>query len=436
MDETTLRTMLDRATATEPPIGSLARNALRAGIRLRRRRRATGAATSAAAVAVLAAGVPAVTGAIKNTAASHGDGPLTAWVVTDAQTIVPITLADDKAGKPIRITAVDLNPDSVAISPGGRAVYEISGRGIVTPIDTAARKAGQPITVPGAPQAIVITPNGRAAYVPNSHGVVPIDLTAGKALQPIRWPDDNGVNGIVISPDGKTAYVTGSEKPVRHGFAGTTVVPISTATNKALKPITLDTPACPQPTSIVCSTFDPVISQDGKTVYVLWGDLVFPIRTATNKALPPIAMPVHMRNGFNYGHPEFMAITPDGRLAYVATGNKTVVPVRLATGKVLKPIALPGAPEAMAITPDGATVYVTVPGLVVPISTATNAAGQPIRVGNQPNIIVITPDGHTALVSNEGVAGHNFLTPISTATDRAGKRIYLNGVPIGMVITP
>src|SRR5580658_6282848 len=55
MDDTWARELLERATALEPPMGPIARNALRAGLRLRRRRRAQGAAVTA--VAILAAGV-------------------------------------------------------------------------------------------------------------------------------------------------------------------------------------------------------------------------------------------------------------------------------------------------------------------------------------------------------------------------------------------
>jgi hypothetical protein len=59
MDDTWARELVERATAFEPPMGPIARNALRAGLRLRRRRRAQGAAVTA--VAVLAVGaVPAL----------------------------------------------------------------------------------------------------------------------------------------------------------------------------------------------------------------------------------------------------------------------------------------------------------------------------------------------------------------------------------------
>ena len=44
MDETSLRALLERALVPEPPIGPVAGNSLRAGIKLRRRRRMRAAA--------------------------------------------------------------------------------------------------------------------------------------------------------------------------------------------------------------------------------------------------------------------------------------------------------------------------------------------------------------------------------------------------------
>ena len=61
MDETTLRTLLDGALAGEPPIGPVADNALRAGIRLRRRR-VLSAAAGIAVAAAIAIVLPVVTG--------------------------------------------------------------------------------------------------------------------------------------------------------------------------------------------------------------------------------------------------------------------------------------------------------------------------------------------------------------------------------------
>ena len=63
MDERSLRGLLSQAVNAEPPLGPVARNALRAGIRLRRRRRAQSATAGAAVIAAAVVAIPALTGA-------------------------------------------------------------------------------------------------------------------------------------------------------------------------------------------------------------------------------------------------------------------------------------------------------------------------------------------------------------------------------------
>jgi S1-C subfamily serine protease len=74
MDETTLRTLLDSALADEPPIGPVADKALRAGIKVRRRRvlSAAGSVAVAAAVAIV---IPVVTGPLGAPPASRQQPP-------------------------------------------------------------------------------------------------------------------------------------------------------------------------------------------------------------------------------------------------------------------------------------------------------------------------------------------------------------------------
>ena len=100
-----------------------------------------------------------------------------------------------------------------------------------------------------------------------------------------------------------------------------------------------------------------------------------------------------------------MAVTPDGRKAYVLHPARygtrklldTVTPLRLGVTKadkpitVRKPITVGSEPAAIAITPDGRTAYVvsTRSGTVTPIRTATNVAGKAIRVGTQPSAVAV-----------------------------------------------
>jgi DNA-binding beta-propeller fold protein YncE len=117
---------------------------------------------------------------------------------------------------------------------------------------------------------------------------------------------------------------------------------------------------------------------------------VTPIRIATNTALPPIKVA---------GQPFAIAITPDGKTAYVVDQVRgTVTPIQTATNTALPPIKTsPGhlykGALAIAITPDGKTAYVAdrFRGTVIPIQTATSTALPPAKVGDGPAAIAITP---------------------------------------------
>jgi hyaluronoglucosaminidase len=264
----------------------------------------------------------------------------------DSGTVTPIRAATNTAGKPIKTGA---NPALVAMAaiPNGKTVYVVNfGPGTVTPIHTATSTAGPNIKVGVTPGAIVITPNGKKAYVLNLAGGVP-----GKG----------------------------------------TVTPINTATNATGKPIAIKGASFPDSLNLL------VISPSGKTIYAVANTTLIPINTATNTALRAIR--VAPRGGGDVS----AAITPDGKTVYVdginGLGTKGfIVPVSTVTGAVGKAIIVPGFPNLMAITPNGKTLYVLCAGGpgpqdVIPVNTATNTAGSAIQTGLQPEAIAITT-GH------------------------------------------
>lgn len=79
--------------------------------------------------------------------------------------------------------------------------------------------------------------------------------------------------------------------------------------------------------------------------------------------------------------------------AYVASDSAAVTPIATATDTAGAPIAVGQAPDDIAITPDGRTAYVADNGsaAVTPITTRADTAGPPIAVGANPFAIVITP---------------------------------------------
>jgi YVTN family beta-propeller protein len=296
---------------------------------------------------------------------------------------------------------------------------------VAWPAAATAPPGQRPGTV--SPPTAYVVDTGSVAL---SDTVTPINTATNIALKAIKV--GYGPDAIAITPDGKTAYVVSGAQT-----CGTcshvpppadTVTPIRTATNTALKAIKVGI----HPDAIA-------ITPNGKTAYVLNSGsgtsgpgTVTPINTATNTALKPITVGKY---------PVAIAITPNGKTAYVVNlFSSTVTPIRTATNTALKAIRIGkpvgvGTPTTIVITPNGKTAYVadnsTLPGKVTPISVAANTALKPIDVGSGPGAMAITPNGRTLYVlTDSGV------TPVSTATNTAGKKIPLTGLFSNIAITP
>jgi DNA-binding beta-propeller fold protein YncE len=134
---------------------------------------------------------------------------------------------------------------------------------------------------------------------------------------------------------------------------------------------------------------------------------------------------------------------PTGTAYVINSGGGTVTPINLATNTPGKPIKASGEIVAMAIAPDGKTAYVAT-GLsttvtpsaqaVQPIDLVTNTAGKPIDLTWPPGPIVITPDGTTAYTIN-GFPSRT-VTPINLATGTPGKSVTLSGEPLAIAMAP
>lgn len=184
------------------------------------------------------------------------------------------------------------------------------------------------------------------------------------------------------------------------------------------------TPAAPTPTPPATDLMAYAATMDGNVV---------PVDVTAGRAEAPI--PADLR-------PEAIAITPDGRTAYVADAfAATVTPIDLTTGVAgaAIPIAKDGGISSIAISPSGAIAYVAVVptaqayGVVVPIDLATRTLEPGIVVGAVPVAIAITPDGSTAYVVD---SGDGTITPIALATGTVYPQLLVGGNPVDMAITP
>jgi DNA-binding beta-propeller fold protein YncE len=437
MDEPWLRDLLDRATTGEPPIGPLAINALRTGIKRRRRRRAQGTVACVAAAALIGTAAAATTGTGGHPAAGPAryTGPSTTWVLSGEGNLYAIPNATKVRSKKILLPG---GRRDMAITPNGKTIY-VSGDepNAVIPVSAATHTVEKPIEFGRqVPEEMVITPNGKTIYVLPDGGneIFPIATATNTLEKPIEVGQGlGGPDEMVITPNGKTLYVTWYNT---RDTGPASVVPISTATNIPGKAIKIQSAA----------SVGLIMSPDGSTLYAFSQSPggteaeIIPIATATNTPGRPV------RVGTTDGGGGGMYVAPDGQLLYLVsygTSQTTdVVPVSMATGTAGKPIKIDGFVYAMAFSPNGNTAYVASQprqkpsvtctgqtGVVTPISTATNLAGHPIRVACDPYAIAVTPDGKTVWVGSR-----DWVTPISTATDKPGMPLTFRGALVALEI--
>lgn len=125
--------------------------------------------------------------------------------------------------------------------------------------------------------------------------------------------------------------------------------------------------------------------------------------------------------------PVDIAITPDGKTAYVSTITQGVKVIDILTNAVIATIPVGTAPFGVAITPDGTKVFVANIGgaSVSVIDTSTNTVVATIPISGDPAAVAITPDGTTAYVSVNSPASS--VVPINVATNTTGTPILLGG---------
>ena len=99
--------------------------------------------------------------------------------------------------------------------------------------------------------------------------------------------------------------------------------------------------------------------------------------------------------------PNSIAITPDGKRAYVMNfvGDSVTV-IETGTRIPIKTIPLTANAESIAISPDGKTVYATVESneRVFTISTESNTVTGSIVAGTEASALAVSPGGESAYV--------------------------------------
>lgn len=142
--------------------------------------------------------------------------------------------------------------------------------------------------------------------------------------------------------------------------------------------------------------------------------------------------PVTVING---GAESEIAVTPDGKYAYVVNPRDRFVTVIDAVTNTLV-TTIPGElrPADVVINRDGTRVYVANSGdaSVSVIDTATNTVLERIEVGGEPMALAISPDSSRVYVVN---SDDDTLSVINAATNRVVRTIAVGELPMGVALS-
>jgi YVTN family beta-propeller protein len=335
------------------------------------------------------------------------------------------TIANAAGGDGSDIGAFELNAPPPGPPPA--RLYLMGFENALSTVATIKTQSNEVIGEPfslrnvgvGGEQAIAISPDGTRAYVANrANGNVSVIDTATNAelpASPIALRASNP-NDIAISPDGTRVYLASEDE------AGVSVIDTATNAEIAGSPIALPALAgfaLPEASAIA-------ITPDGRRAYVadLRSDLLYMIDTQTNAV---IGQPIDLAPGSDLSlDPTAIAIGPDGKRAYVTSfdQNEVIVVDTQTNAPIGQPISA-GIfdPNDIAISPDGTRAYVVNQGAADPrantlavIDTQTNRLLSPIPVGRRPNAVAITPDGARVYVANDN---SNDVSVIDANTNQA-----------------
>lgn len=134
------------------------------------------------------------------------------------------------------------------------------------------------------------------------------------------------------------------------------------------------------------------------------------------------------------GDPAPVAVTPDGRIVFVATNADRLYAFRTEDGHLEASQSLPAASHHLALHPNRPLLYVSTrdAGTVLEVDQGSLARVREFVVGGRTQGIVVAPDGTELYVANE----QGGLDVIDLATGNLAASLELGGPTFGLAITP
>jgi len=299
--------------------------------------------------------------------------------------------------------------------PAPRAYVTNRTTNDVSVVDTETNTVVATVPTGTTPFGVAISPKGDRAYVTNqgSDSVSVIDTATNDVVATVPLHVGSWPTGLAVTPDGTRVYVANHTNA---SFNPSTVSVIDTATNTVVATV-----------GVGVEPWGVAITPDGKHAYVTNQNpgTVSVIRTDTNTVVATVPV------GF---FPQSIAITPDGSRAYVANfSGGTVSVIRTDLNTVMATVTIGGPPTYVAISPDGRRAYVSnvsANGIWV-LDTNTNAV-----IAKVPGFagfgLALTPDGSRAYVADGSFL---FVRIIDTVTFATVGTVVAGGNPEGVAMT-
>jgi YVTN family beta-propeller protein len=294
-----------------------------------------------------------------------------------------------------------------------------------------------------APTQLVAGTTSLLAKVPSgvTYGSVIVATPTGSAISPrpfdvnvtapslsagITIPVGQGPEGVGISLDGRRAFVA------NRSSGSVSMINLPTANILATSNVA-------KPSGAAAVAQGVAMSPDGKRVYVASGSAgVTVLSVGTNSVIT--VLPANAGGG-PQPNPQGIAVSPDGQRLLVSNNQDggAVTIIDLASGATIAGVSLgTGAvPLGIAVHPDGQKAYLAFAGpnanVIKVFSFATNSIIATIAVGQGPTGIAVTPDGGKFYVSNQT---DNTVSPVDATTNVPGSPIAVGSAPRGIAASP
>ncbi len=138
-------------------------------------------------------------------------------------------------------------------------------------------------------------------------------------------------------------------------------------------------------------------------------------------------------------YPNFLALSPDGRIAYVTSfGTSEVLAVDLAQKAVTKSAVVGTSPLGISVTSDGklAVIACKDSGTVSFLNLDTFRVEADINTSGAPNAVAIDPKGYRAFVTNFGRSKEGNLHIVDIRQRSVEANVTMGMAPIAVAVSP